>query len=189
MSWFKRHMWAASSLRQQLRTFSHTGSYRAMQEGSLRPDCTLPLPAPSANNSQCAFDSNPNLSHQQGPKDPAAAVWGSWWWFSSAVLGDLETQWFAKHEEITTDFQQHSRKVGMPKAFTLRHQKGMASAEEGLDNRGTFSQLWRLRSGRSLLAAWTTRGILAPVSCHWLLTRLLLEPHVSLWWAGPLALL
>lgn len=78
MCWFKRPVWAASSLIQQLRTFSHTGSYRAMQEGSLRPDCKPPLHGPSAKNSQCAFDSNPNPSHQQGLKDPATAVQGSW---------------------------------------------------------------------------------------------------------------
>lgn len=132
MSWFKRNMWAASSLTQQLRTFSHAG--RGPQAY-----CTLPVQAPAANNSQSAFDSNPNLSYQQGLKDPATAVQGSWWWLSSAVPGDLETQWFAKHEEMTADFQQHSRKPGTPKAPTLRHLTEMALAEEGLGSRGTFS--------------------------------------------------
>lgn len=156
-------MWALSSLKQQLRTFSHKGSYRAMQEGSLRPVCTLPLQSPSANNSQCTFDSNPNQSHQQGLKDPATAVHGSWWWLSSAVPGDLETQWLAKHVEITADFQQHSSKIGIPKASTPRHQTGIALAEKGLGNRGTTrGALERFGSGKSLLAAWTSRGLFSP---------------------------
>lgn len=187
MSWFKRRVWAASSLRQQLRTFSHTGSYRAMQEGSPRPDCTVPLPGPSANNSQCAFDSNPNLSHQQGLKDPATAVQGSWWRLSSAVPGDLETQWFQNMKKLLLIFDSTLEKLACQKLppwgtgdgwHQLKRGWAIEVLSPGWDQGGPF---WQPRLAGAFLA---------PVSCHCLLPRPLLKAHsVSLWWPSPLALL